>query len=169
VHYQRFQPYQEALAFVEPTYQDGSPVILSVDRGLGRYFGYAYYFLDKMAGRVAPDDVFALTLGAPALNLPQPLPNHITDVAPESLARFRALVGDAEQVWWVSDPDEQPDYVAVYERTLAETHEVTRTEIFEEKIHGNKLVFTEYRRIINAFRNPVDPAGLFSLARPISP
>jgi uncharacterized membrane protein len=144
IDYQRNMPYRETLSAIEPTYQDHSPVVISVDTGTGRYFTFAYYLLDFMPGRIGSGDFVDLSLGDPPINLPDPSLSHIVDDSPESLGRFRALIGEAEQVWWISSED-APPYIDTYRRALEQDFRLTDTRSFES--YGRTYTVSEYRRI----------------------
>lgn len=129
--YERAEPFQQELAFMEPAIQAGDPVIISVDNGFGVYFAHAYYLLGKLPEQVTRDKLFYLTAGSPRVNLPEDLPNAVTDASAESLAQFRALVDDAERVWWITS-SAQVDYAEVYIDVLEEDYTLVRSESFDD-------------------------------------
>jgi hypothetical protein len=144
IDYQRNQPYQEIYDVIAPDYQDHNPIIISVDQGTGSYFTFAYYLMDKMSGRITQADMFYLSAGEPDINLPEPPLNHIVDDSPESLSHFRALIGEAEQLWWISSED-APPYIDMYRRTLEQDFHLAETHSFES--YGRTYTVSAYRRI----------------------
>ena len=100
--------------------------------------------MDKMLGRITQADMFYLSRGEPDINLPELPLNHIVDDSPESLGHFRALIEEAEQVWWISSED-APPYVDTYRRALEQDFTAAQTRSFES--YGRTYTVSEYRRI----------------------
>lgn len=117
VNYQSNEPYREVLAFVRDTYEDHDPVVISVDRGTGAYFTFAYTLMDRLPGRIDQRDMLYLTLGGPDINLPDPPLHHVTDASPGALALFASLTDGEDQLFWISSTDEAP-YVQTYRDAL---------------------------------------------------
>ncbi len=147
INYERDKPYKATWELVAPDYHDHAPVIFSVDRAAGRYFAYAYYLMDRMPGRVTQDDLFFLTLGNPASNLPEPLRNHIIDDSPPSLARFDALIDGQSQVFWITDRDSAPPYAATYHDILTARYDLRRSStVPDTKYTPGGIVVEEFQR-----------------------
>lgn len=145
VDFQPNQPYREVREFIDSDYVGGSPILVSVDQGTARYFAYNYYLLDTMSGAVSNDDFFNLTLGSPAVNLPDTRLSHITDASPAALARFDALIADAGQVFWIWSSNQAP-YVQTYRDALHDRG-FTRTRSEQYDYHGTTYGVDAYTRV----------------------
>ena len=142
--FQSNQPYQEVQAFIAQEYQPGSPIVVSVDQGNGRYFAYDYYLLDTLPGSVSNDDFFNLTLGGPPVNLPDTDLSHITGPSPAEVAQFDALIAAAAQVYWISS-NSAPDYAQTYRDALLQAgFVVTRSERYYA--YGSAYAVEAYTR-----------------------
>lgn len=144
VDFQSNQPYQEVRAFIAQNYAPHSPVIVSVDRGTGRYFAYDYYLMDTLPGQITNADFFNLTLGGPPVNLPDTRLSHVTDDSPARLAEFATLLTGASQVYWISS-DGAPDYVGSYRDALRQAgFTITRSQHFNA--YGSTFTVEAYAR-----------------------
>ena len=131
VDFQSNQPYQEVYAFIASDYQPGSPIVVAVDQGGARYFAYDYYLMDRMPGQVDRADFVNLSLGGPAVNLPDAALSHVTSATPADLAAFRARLASAPAVYWIASSDAPPHDAAYRAALLAEGFAVTRSEHYD--------------------------------------
>ncbi len=147
INYQRPEPYLQAWRFVAQDYQAHDPVIISIDHSLGRYFAFAYYLMDRMPDRINQHDMFYLSLGDPAANLPEPPLNHTVDDSPAALLRFHTLIDSAQRVFWIDSPSAEPSYTKTYRDVLLSEFNLLKSGKFDRTSDTNGgYVFEEYVR-----------------------